>query len=140
MWASSVSRRFAGQDGPACHAAAQSLSLSRQVAKASSTRSGKEQSTGRKPAKEISTQEAGDGWIPGGKLAGGVVGTLLSGGADGGVLLEIRGAGRRRWQMTKRGKSQRHSTTSPSLSPQTWGHYQDAQRQQQACDLACPSR
>ena len=86
---------FAGQDGPACHASAQSLSLSRQVAKASSTRSGKEQSTGRKQAKEISTQEAGDGWIPGGKLTGGVVGTLLSGAAGGGVLLEIRGVGRR---------------------------------------------
>ena len=95
MWASSVSRLFAGQDGPACHSSAQSLSLSWQVAKASSTRSGKEQSTGRKLGKELSAKEAGGGWIPGGKLTGGVVGTLLSGGDGGGVLLEIHGPGRR---------------------------------------------
>ena len=89
----------------------------------------------------IHRAKAGKGNIhAGGKLPGGVVGTLLSGAAGGGVLLEIRGVGRRCWQMTKRGKPHRHSTTSPTLSPQTWGHYQDAQRQRQACDLACPSR
>ena len=39
--------------------------------------------------------ESGGDWIPGGKLTGGVVGVLLSGGGGCGELLETHGVGTR---------------------------------------------
>ena len=94
------------------------------------------QSTGGRSAKERSASEAEGDWIPGGKLTGGVVGILLSGGA-GGELLEIHGVD---GLATKRRKPQRRSMTSPSLSPRIWGRDQDAQRQRQARPRARSSR
>ena len=43
----------------------------------------------------VTVRGLGGDWKPGGKLAGGVVGTLLSEGGGGGDLLEIQGASKR---------------------------------------------